>query len=79
MKTFYFGGTVLPLDGTSTASGLIVEDGKIPAVGKQADLESLAKDACQVDLEGRTLMPAFIDGHSHITRGCRISEKFLPV
>lgn len=67
MKTFYFGGTVLPLDGTSPASGLVIEDGKILAVGKQADLEPLAKNACRVDLEGHTLMPAFIDGHSHIT------------
>ena len=67
MKTLYWGGTILPLGGAAPASCLLVEDGKILGVGDRGDLEPLARNARRVDLEGRALLPAFVDGHSHIT------------
>lgn len=67
MKTFYFGGTILPLEREDSAQSLLVENGIVKAVGNQQELETLAKDAVRVNLEGRTLLPAFVDGHSHIT------------
>ena len=67
MKTLYFGGAVLPMDCPGKAQALAVEDGKILAVGALEEVEPLAQGARRVDLEGRALLPAFVDGHSHIT------------
>lgn len=67
MKRLYVGGPILPMEDSIYAEALLVENGKISACGKLEDLEPLAAGAERVDLQGRTLMPAFIDGHSHIT------------
>jgi predicted amidohydrolase YtcJ len=45
---------------------LIVEGDRIAAVGPRALLES-RPDAEVVDLEGRTLLPGFIDAHNHLS------------
>ena len=46
---------------------LLVQDGKISAFGSVSELEALAS-AEMVDLQGDTLMPGFIDSHSHIVQ-----------
>lgn len=64
----YQGGTILTLDTPLYADALLAEDGVIRAVGAAEDVRALApRDTQYVDLQGRTLMPAFIDSHSHIT------------
>lgn len=50
-----------PSGGPSTRGGAIA------ALGALSELSSLAPGARRVDLEGRTLLPAFLDPHSHIT------------
>ncbi len=63
MKKLYYGGTILTMDREHpTATSILTENGKILAVGDSASLDENAE---KVDLEGRTLMPAFVDGHSH--------------
>ena len=64
MKTLYTGGPILSLDSAGTAQALLVEDGRIRAVGPLDDVAPLAQNAKKVSLEGRTLLPAFVDGHS---------------
>ena len=67
MKTLYFGGPILTMDkAIPSAEALLEQDGKIIAVGSLAELEKLAADSSRVDLGGHTLMPSFIDGHSHM-------------
>ena len=45
---------------------MAIADGKIVAVGSDSDVSRLAGKATEiVDLAGRTLVPGFIDGHSH--------------
>ncbi|EQB13618.1 amidohydrolase [Novosphingobium lindaniclasticum] len=62
-------GTVIPMTAPDAkASALAVKDGKILAVGSDAEVEKLKGKATQVvDLAGRTLLPGFIDAHGHIT------------
>jgi predicted amidohydrolase YtcJ len=49
------------------AEAVAVRDGKILAVGTRAEVAKAAgAGAAQVDLAGRTLLPGFIDGHSHL-------------
>ena len=46
---------------------LAVKDGRILAVGTRAELEKSYQGEAtkRVDLAGKTLVPGFIDGHSH--------------
>jgi predicted amidohydrolase YtcJ len=59
--------TVLTMDKTAQrVSSLGVRDGKIEAVGDEAAVRAcLHPDAIVVDLCGRTVVPGFIDGHTH--------------
>jgi predicted amidohydrolase YtcJ len=58
------GGTVLTMDGRRPhADVVVVERGRIATVGDRELLERT--DATVVDLDGGTLVPAFIDAHSH--------------
>ena len=67
-KQFYFGGTVLTMeDRQPYAEAVLVEDGKIAAVGSCEELMDAAAGAELVDLKGGVLMPGFIDAHSHFS------------
>ena len=69
-KRMYYGGTVLTMEDILYAQALLVEDGVIRAVGSEAEVRAAAGRDCEmVDLKGHTLMPAFIDAHSHFS-GC---------
>lgn len=66
-RQFYFGGTVLTMEDPLYAEAVVVEDGRILAVGTAQELEPLAQGASRIDLEGAVLLPGFIDPHSHYT------------
>ena len=68
MKTLYHHGVVHTMDHRRTAQALLVENGRIRAVGRSDELLALAPDAHAVDLKGAALLPGFIDAHSHITQ-----------
>lgn len=63
----YHNGTVLTLDADNTvAEAIAIRDGRVEAVGKNADVTRWrSPDTELVDLGGKTLMPGFIDAHSH--------------
>ena len=69
--TLYFGGDILTMEGDKPqyAESVVQIDGKIVFVGSKKDAADKYKDAAQVDLKGKTLVPGFIDAHSHITMG----------
>ena len=70
MQTLYYNGTILTMEeGTPQPEALLVgEDGRIQALGSRSSLADLVNPDCRrVDLGGRTLLPGFIDGHSHFT------------
>ncbi len=64
MKTIFLNGTILTMN-DMTAEAVLVEDGKIARLGDAEDLRRSSPDAEIRDLEGRTLMPGFIDPHGH--------------
>lgn len=64
----YTGGDIVTInDAQSTAEAVAVKDGKILAVGDRKTLESTHKGhkTTVVDLKGHTLLPGFLDAHSH--------------
>ena len=63
----YYGGPILTLDpARPRVEALLTADNIIAALGNLEDLKALAPEAELVSLEGRTLMPGFVDGHSHL-------------
>ena len=67
-STLYSGGDVITMDpGRPLAEAVLVSDGRIVAVGPLQEVASEADgDVDEVDLEGRALLPGFIDAHGHI-------------
>ncbi len=58
------GGTILTItDGTIENGTLVIQDGKITAVGKNVKIPSGIKT---IDVTGKYVMPGVIDSHSHI-------------
>ena len=64
-------GTVLTLDTADhAAQAIAVRDGRIVAVGSDADMAPLIGPHTKViDLKGRTATPGLIDTHAHILQG----------
>ncbi|UCC39640.1 MAG: amidohydrolase [Candidatus Aminicenantes bacterium] len=61
------GGTILTLDPSQPeVEAMVVRDGKVEAVGIKAELETRFPKAQRHDLEGRTVLPGFIDSHTHV-------------
>jgi predicted amidohydrolase YtcJ len=63
----YHNGTILTIDDEQpTAEAVAVKDGRILAVGAEADvLETAGKDTREIDIGGKTMLPGFVDSHGH--------------
>ena len=54
-------------DAYPLAEAVLIQNGRIKGVGKAEDLQQwMNAETEQVDLCGKTLIPAFIDAHSHL-------------
>jgi predicted amidohydrolase YtcJ len=74
----YFGGDIVTInDAQPTAEALAVRDGRIVAVGPRAELERARKGATtrMVDLQGRALLPGFLDAHSHYINSLLVANQ----
>jgi predicted amidohydrolase YtcJ len=65
----YHGGPIITMAGDKAemVEAVLVADGKIAATGTLAELQKRAKKAKRIDLEGRTMLPGFIDAHGHVS------------
>jgi hypothetical protein len=68
LDTLYSGGAILTMEGDEPqyAEALAVKDGRIVFVGSLAGAEELGTVRNRVDLDGKTLLPGFIDAHGHV-------------
>lgn len=63
----YLGGVILTMENGSVASAIAIEENRILDVGGDEDMLAYAGPRTTlIDLEGRTLMPGFVDAHSHV-------------
>lgn len=81
--TMYYNGDILTMvgDQPSYAEALVVRDGKISYVGDAEEAMEIAGAGHQMkDLQGKTLLPGFIDGHAHFAAfsGQAIGAQILP-
>ena len=76
MDILFTNGTIRTMERESpSAQALLVRDGRVAAVGSLAAVEDQAGiDVRRVDLAGRTLLPSFLDAHSHFTA---VANQFL--
>jgi predicted amidohydrolase YtcJ len=63
----YQNGTILTIvDGAPVAEAVAVKDGRILAVGTEAEVLKTAGSATRkIDLGGKTMLPGFVDSHGH--------------
>lgn len=63
----YSGGTIVTMGKELYAESVLVHCGKILAVGSLRQVREKAPGANCIDLQGKTMLPAFIDAHSHFS------------
>lgn len=76
--SIYFGGDIITIsDAQPKVEAVAVKDGKILALGTQAEIEKANKGPATklVDLSGKTLMPAFLDAHSHYINSLLVANQ----
>lgn len=64
-EILFVGGTILSISEPAQAEALWIRDGRIAGIGNEAELREKAVHAAIVNLGGTTLMPGFIEPHTH--------------
>ena len=70
MTTVYKNGNIYTMDAcNSKARAIVVKDTKIVYIGEDKGIEKWLADADEVtDLQGRTVLPGLIEGHTHLDK-----------
>jgi len=74
----YHNGDIITMEGNQPqyAESVVVKDGKILFVGSKAEAMTAAGPGHQmVDLQGKTMLPAFIDGHGHYISSLTVANQ----
>lgn len=63
----YYNGNILTMESEKPeyAEAVVTQDGKIVFVGSKEEAEENYAKADKIDLKGKTMLPGFIDPHSH--------------
>lgn len=63
----YYNGNILTMESEKPeyAEAVVTQDGKIVFVGSKEEAEENYAKANKIDLKGKTMLPGFIDPHSH--------------
>lgn len=68
MKTVCWNGNIITMNERQMkAEAFVMENGVFLEIGKNQDMKEKYPDAEWIDLKGQTVMPAFIDAHSHLS------------
>ena len=80
--SIYTNGQIVSVDDNiGTVEAIAVKDGLIVALGSNSEIKSYqGKDTKLIDLQGKTLLPGFVDAHSHLSGVAiqAISANLLP-
>jgi len=76
VDTIYVGGNIITMnDHQLLVEAVAVGNGRIVGAGVQDDILKSGGPATKiVDLKGKTMLPAFIDGHSHFFQAAMIAD-----
>ncbi|WP_454045959.1 amidohydrolase [Chryseobacterium sp. Marseille-Q8038] len=75
-EILYFGGPIITMEDTpAQVEAVAVKDGKILFAGTKSDAEHFSEPATKIiNLNGKTLLPGFIDIHGHLTSRAGIMD-----
>jgi imidazolonepropionase len=62
-------GEAVDLLGLISNAALVVADGRVAWTGPQSEIPSQWSNLHQIDLEGRAMLPGFVDCHTHVVYG----------
>ena len=74
----YYNGDIITMEGDSAiyVDAVVVKDGEILFAGsKEAAMKAAGDDHIMIDLQGKTLLPAFIDAHGHYINSLTVSNQ----
>jgi hypothetical protein len=77
-STLYHGGSILTMTGNSPTyvEALVEQDGVIVFTGSKSDAEKeYAAAANLINLEGKTMLPGFMDAHSHYINSLLVANQ----
>lgn len=77
-QTIFYGGSILTMAGDKPAyvEALAVKDGKIAFAGSKDQALAMKGDTTKiVDLEGKAMLPAFIDAHGHYINSLLVANQ----
>lgn len=67
-EKLFYNGDILTLEDEMYVEAVLIKEGKVHKIGKKEDLLKIASEDVElIDLQGKTLMPSFIDPHSHFS------------
>ena len=73
-QLLFFGGDIIPMTGRhDRVEGLLVRDGRVAWTGPLAQAPG-GSHIRRVDLGGHTLLPAFLDAHSHLSMAAQYQD-----
>jgi predicted amidohydrolase YtcJ len=75
--SIFLGGDIVTVDDRNpNAEAIALKGGKIVEIGKKVDVLKWQGDSTQVvDLKGKTLLPGFIDAHSHYINSLLVANQ----
>ena len=76
--TVYYNGDIITMEGNTPTytEALVVKDGKILFVGKSDEaMKQAGAGHTMIDLEGKTLLPGFLDAHSHYINSLLVANQ----
>ena len=70
----YYNGDIVTMDGVTQeyVEAVVEKDGKIVFVGAKAEAEKKFAEVRMIDLKGSTMLPGFLDPHSHFMSAVRM-------
>ncbi|VXB16824.1 conserved hypothetical protein [Flavobacterium sp. 9R] len=74
----YYNGDIITMEGDKPtyAEALVVKDGKIAFVGSEDEaMKQAGEGHVMKDLEGKTLLPGFLDAHSHYINSLLVANQ----
>ncbi|MEG1458133.1 MAG: amidohydrolase, partial [Acetivibrio sp.] len=67
MKKIFYNGTILTMEADLYTSAVLVDGDRIVKKGSLEELQAAAPNGEKIDLAHKTMLPAFIDAHSHFS------------
>lgn len=79
MEYIYYNGDIVTMEKELYAEAVYIKDGIIAGVGTKKEMELISNGKADfINLAGKTLLPAFIDAHSHFS-ACATSLLQVPL